>query len=132
MYVSVRADKRLFAVQHALERGYSVDAINRISHIDRWFLYRLKVIADMKAQTTSLGALDKLSVAHLRSLKIRGFSDRCVAYLLFSHGIPFELSLLSPSPLSLSLFSLSLSVPTGRWLATAGQRSWWCGGAGHS
>ena len=93
-YVSVRPDKRLFAVQHALERGYSVDAINRISNIDRWFLHRLKVIADMKAQTTSLGALDKLSVAHLRSLKIRGFSDRCVGLAL-----PPSTSLLSRHPL---------------------------------
>jgi len=130
MYVSVRPDKRLFAVQHASERGYSVDAINRISNIDRWFLHRLKVIADMKAQTTSLGALDKLSVAHLRSLKIRGFSDRCVGLAL-----PPSTSLLSRHALrTLSLFSspLSLSVPAGRWLATAGPRSWWCGGAGHS
>ena len=31
MYVSVRPDKRLFAVQHASE---SVDAISRISHMD--------------------------------------------------------------------------------------------------
>ena len=42
MYISVRPDKRLFAVQHELERGYSVDAINRISHMDRWFLHRLR------------------------------------------------------------------------------------------
>ena len=126
----MRPDKRLFAVQHALERGYSVDAINRISNIDRWFLHRLKVIADMKAQTTSLGALDTLSVSHLRSLKIRGFSDRCVglALPLFFPGIPFELSLSSP----LLSSPLSLSVPAGRWLATAGPRSWWGGGAGHS
>lgn len=43
LYLCVCADKRLFAVQYALEKGYSVDSINRISHIDRWFLYRLKV-----------------------------------------------------------------------------------------
>jgi hypothetical protein len=61
---------------------------------DRWFLQRLKVIADMKAQTTSLGALDKLSVSHLRSLKIRGFSDRCVGLVL-----PASASLLSRHPL---------------------------------
>ena len=78
MSVCLCPDKRLFAVQYALEKGYSVDSINRISHIDRWFLHRLKVIADMKAQTTALGALEKLSVAQLRNLKVRGFSDRQV------------------------------------------------------
>ena len=75
----VPTDKRLFAVQLALERGYSVDEVSRISRIDRWFLHRLKALADMKAQTQALGALDKLPVSHLRNLKIRGFSDRQIA-----------------------------------------------------
>ena len=67
----VPTDKRLFAVQFALENGYTVDEINRISHIDRWFLHRLKILADIKAEAK---AIDKLSVSGLRVMKIHGFS----------------------------------------------------------
>lgn len=33
-------DRRLYAVQYALEQGYTVDEIHRLSRIDRWFLAR--------------------------------------------------------------------------------------------
>lgn len=75
----VPTDKRLFVVQYALEMGYSVEEISRISRIDRWFLYRLKSIADMKAEATKLGSLERLPYMALKNLKISGFSDRQVA-----------------------------------------------------
>lgn len=48
----VPTDKRLYAVQAALERGYTVDEINRLSHIDRWFLSKLRNIALIKAEAS--------------------------------------------------------------------------------
>ena len=48
----VPTDKRLYAVQAALERGYSIDEINRLSHIDRWFLSKLRNIAHLKAEAS--------------------------------------------------------------------------------
>ncbi len=33
-------DRRLYAVQYALEQGYTIDEIHRLSRIDRWFLAR--------------------------------------------------------------------------------------------
>ena len=82
----------------------------------------------MKAQTAALGALDKLSVAQLRSLKVRGFSDR--------QAVLFP-SLYTSRVLSLTLsvclcVCVSVSVNADKWLATAGRRSWWCGGADSS
>ena len=35
-------DKRLFAIATAFKRGYSVDKINEMSNIDKWFLTRLE------------------------------------------------------------------------------------------
>ena len=58
----VPTDKRLWAVQYALEIGYSVDEVHRLSRIDRWFLYKLKRIATMKAETMRCG-----SVHHIHS-----------------------------------------------------------------
>jgi carbamoyl-phosphate synthase/aspartate carbamoyltransferase len=35
-------DKRLFAIARAFKKGYSVDKINEMSNIDKWFLSRLE------------------------------------------------------------------------------------------
>lgn len=35
-------DRRLYAVQYALEQGYTIDEIHRLSRIDRWFLARYR------------------------------------------------------------------------------------------
>jgi len=51
--LEVPTDKRLFAVQAALERGYSIDEVSRISKIDRWFLSKLRNIAQMKAEVSN-------------------------------------------------------------------------------
>lgn len=77
--MSEPTDKRLYAVQYALEKGYSIDDIHRLSRIDRWFLARLKIIADMKAECCALGSLNKIPTNGLRALKISGFSDRQIA-----------------------------------------------------
>lgn len=75
----VPTDKRLYAVQYALEHGYSIEQVSQISKIDRWFISRLKLIADMKAETINTGGLEKLTTRALKSLKIAGFSDRQIA-----------------------------------------------------
>lgn len=39
-------DRRIFAVYEAVYRDFPIDEINRITSIDRWFLHKLKNIAD--------------------------------------------------------------------------------------
>lgn len=41
-------DRRLFTVFEALKQGFSVDEINKSTRIDKWFLYRLKSLADFE------------------------------------------------------------------------------------
>ncbi len=43
-------DKRLFTIFEALKRGISVDEINRITRIDRWFISKLKNLADYEEE----------------------------------------------------------------------------------
>lgn len=74
----VPTDKRLFAVQAALEKGMSVDEINRISHIDRWFLSRLLTLANLKADCSRC-SLDQVGFSEMKQLKCSGFSDRQIA-----------------------------------------------------
>lgn len=76
--LEVPTDKRLFAVQAALERGYSVEEVSRISKIDRWFLSKLKNIAQAKAEVKHK-SIDSLTASSFRDLKGLGFSDRQIA-----------------------------------------------------
>jgi len=83
-------DTRLFAVQTAFERGYDVEKVFQLSKIDRWFLSKLKNIADMRAATMSIkGGLPALSniPTAIRALKVAGFSDRQIATYVKSDEI---------------------------------------------
>ena len=74
----VPTDKRLWAVQYAMENGYSLEEIHRWSKIDRWFLSKLKRIASLKAETLHC-SINDLTPRHIRNLKCAGFSDRQIA-----------------------------------------------------
>jgi len=75
-------DTRLFAVQMALEQGYTVEKVHELTKIDLWFLNKLKNIARMRNECKAGGeslfstenAADKM-----RMLKMAGFSDKQLA-----------------------------------------------------
>ena len=52
-------DTRLFAVQSALEDGWTVDKFHQLTKIDKWFLSKLKNIATLR-QSCKDGTLDGL------------------------------------------------------------------------
>ncbi|MBI4018345.1 MAG: carbamoyl-phosphate synthase (glutamine-hydrolyzing) large subunit [Candidatus Aenigmarchaeota archaeon] len=66
-------DKRLLAVTQALEEGYDIDRIHELTHIDRWFLSKIKNIVETEAR---LSNLDKKTLAEAKKL---GFSDSQIA-----------------------------------------------------
>jgi carbamoyl-phosphate synthase small subunit len=76
-------DTRLFAVQTALENGWSVDKVHDLTKIDRWFLSKLNNIATMRKAAMAAGSLDNLTSNNgrerMRQLKMAGFSDRQIA-----------------------------------------------------
>ena len=82
-HLKVPTDTRLFAVQRALERGWSIDKVFELTKIDRWFLNKLKIIADMRLACRKAGSLEQLLAENprnrLRRLKQAGFSDRQVS-----------------------------------------------------
>merc|ERR1712232_483373 len=79
-------DTRLFAVQKALEHGWSVDRVHDLTKIDRWFLSKLKNIAQMRQALKACSGLDELKSSNgrerLRALKMAGFSDSQIARYL--------------------------------------------------
>ena len=76
-------DTRLFAVQTALEEGWTVDQVHDVTKIDKWFLSKLKNIANMKQACKNVGNLNTLfsenGAERMRSLKMAGFSDLQIA-----------------------------------------------------
>lgn len=81
-------DQRIFAISEALERGMDVEEIHQLTHIDRWFLHKLKNIYDLKEELTKFSALSTLPDELLWNAKKMGFSDFQVARLVLK--IPSE------------------------------------------
>jgi len=74
-------EERIFAVAHAIEMGYSVEKIHEMTHINRWFLYKIKNIVDVKKSILE-NCSDVLSKDIILMAKQRGFSDNQIASIL--------------------------------------------------
>ena len=72
-------DLRIFAIAQALEEGYTIDRIEQLTKIDKWFLSRLKHIVDLKHELQKLNSLDELTDEFLTEVKQAGFSDFQIA-----------------------------------------------------
>jgi carbamoyl-phosphate synthase large subunit len=72
-------DMRIFALSAALDRGYSVDRLQRLTGIDPWFLLKLKNIVTLKNELATYDSLEALPPELLREVKARGFSDFQIA-----------------------------------------------------
>ena len=74
------SDKRIYYVAKALQAGYSVEKLNDLTKIDKWFLYKMKNIVDQSElmKEKKLDELDKLTL--LRSKQF-GFSDKQIGML---------------------------------------------------
>jgi carbamoyl-phosphate synthase/aspartate carbamoyltransferase len=93
--LTTATDTRLFAVQAAFEKGWSVDRVHDLTKIDRWFLYKLMNIAQLRHSVKQVGSLEELSKtngeARMRKLKINGFSDSQIArYVGLPSGLDGE------------------------------------------
>ena len=72
-------DERLFAVFAALKRGISVEEIAQITTIDRWFLYKLRHLAEFESALVKDGSDGRANYAEGK--KARLSRPRAGAYL---------------------------------------------------
>jgi carbamoyl-phosphate synthase large subunit len=72
--LGIPTDRRMWAVFRALDRGWSIEEIHRLTKIDRWFLTQFQQIVELGWSARAVGARD-LSDDLLRELKRAGFSD---------------------------------------------------------
>ncbi len=77
--LSQPTEERMFAVVQALKAGYSIDWIHSLTHINKWFLYKIQNIVEIekKIQTSQ-----NLTKELLLEAKQHGFSDRQIANIL--------------------------------------------------
>ena len=92
-------DERLWALAEGLRRGWGVDEVNLISHVDRWFLRKIDTLVDMECRL-------------LRAAEAKGESEPLAALIADAFLLGF------PSPALASL----LGVPTPLWQAIARAR----------
>ncbi|KAI8903733.1 hypothetical protein EDD86DRAFT_214113 [Gorgonomyces haynaldii] len=74
-------DQRVFAIRKALDMGYSVDKIWEMTRIDKWFLTRLKRIADLDKELKQFNP-SNIPRNYIQYAKQIGFSDRQIAKCL--------------------------------------------------
>ena len=79
-------DLRIFAIAQAMEDGLSIERIEELTKIDRWFLTRLKNIVDLKHKLQALTSLSEIDEPLMREVKQAGFSDFQIARFVLKPG----------------------------------------------
>src|SRR6187455_99234 len=79
--LAVPNDQRMWAIFRALERGWSLDEVHRLTNIDPWFLTQFKQLVELKDQAVLVG-LRGISPDLMRSLKRAGFGDWQIGSML--------------------------------------------------
>lgn len=80
-------DDRIFAIVEALRRGYTIDRVHALSHVDRWFLDKVANVVRTSSQLEQArregsDVVARLDDATLRLAKRQGFSDKAIGRLL--------------------------------------------------
>ncbi|HOU96254.1 MAG TPA: carbamoyl-phosphate synthase (glutamine-hydrolyzing) large subunit [Bacteroidales bacterium] len=72
-------DMRIFSIAQALDEGISIDRIYELTKIDRWFLYKLQNIIEIKNHLSQYKTIEEIPRDILLEAKESGFSDFQIA-----------------------------------------------------
>jgi carbamoyl-phosphate synthase large subunit len=73
-------EERMFAVVQALKQGYSVEWVHSLTHINKWFLFKIQNIVEIEKRIAA--SKKNLSKELLLEAKQHGFSDRQIANVI--------------------------------------------------
>lgn len=76
-------DMRIFVIAMAFYKNFSVDEIHGHTRIDKWFLYKLKNIFDLRNSISRYNIVEELPEGMLREAKKMGFSDYQIAKIIY-------------------------------------------------
>ena len=77
--LSVATDKRIFVIAHALKNGYTVERINELTKIDKWFIDKLKNIINIESELSQYNQISEVPDSLMLEAKQKGFSDFQIA-----------------------------------------------------
>ncbi|HWQ80704.1 MAG TPA: carbamoyl-phosphate synthase (glutamine-hydrolyzing) large subunit [Ignavibacteria bacterium] len=75
-------DSRIFAIEKAFGTGMDIDAIHRLTNIDKWFLYKLRNIHELGEKLSAYRNIEEVPESNLLELKRNGFSDFQISKIL--------------------------------------------------
>jgi len=85
--LSEPTDMRIFVIEKAFEKGYSIQQIHDLTKIDKWFLVKLDNLFRLKNNLEKYNTLDELPDTLLLAAKRAGFSDFQVARLVMKGNV---------------------------------------------
>ena len=88
-------DRRIFVIEQALRKGYSVDRIHELTKIDKWFLQKLQLIHDTSKELENHTSVESVPTELLRLAKQQGFSDFQIGRALYGDEMKAEAESLS-------------------------------------
>lgn len=75
--IEFATDRRVFAIYRYFLEGHSIDEVNKLSHIDKWFLNHVKRLADYELTLRESELIESL----LHEGKKLGFSDKAIGLI---------------------------------------------------
>ncbi len=76
-------DKRIFVIEQAFRKGYTIDQIHDLTKIDRWFLEKLHNIYNTAVELEHHESVEEISKDLMLQAKKQGFSDFQIAKALW-------------------------------------------------
>ena len=73
-------EERIFSIVKAMESGWTVEQIHKLSYIDPWFLEKIRNVVEIAHRCRESGKAG-IDADLLREAKVRGFSDQQIARL---------------------------------------------------
>ncbi|GHT21480.1 carbamoyl-phosphate synthase (glutamine-hydrolyzing) [Bacteroidia bacterium] len=88
-------DMRIFVISKAFDKGYTVDKIHDLTKIDKWFLYKLLNIHQLKGELSKYNAIEELPADLLLEAKKQGYSDFQIARYICKNDHTIDENLLN-------------------------------------
>ncbi len=105
-------DMRIIVIEKALEKGYSIEKIHKLTKIDKWFLVKLKNIFDLKNRLEKISSLADLDDELLLQSKMAGFSDFQLARIILNGDVTEEMHIIREHRISRNIVPYVKQIDT--------------------
>ncbi len=76
------SDDRIYRVRDALRLGVPIKTVQKLTHIDKWYLHQIKDLIDLEERLMKYNVAEDIPIDFFRELKVSGYSDAQIAWVL--------------------------------------------------